>query len=146
MVAANYTTVRNNLKDYCDKATDENEVVVVTRKDDKNVCIISLDMYNQLEKDFEEALSKIDFSKAYDPYSKDFMKPLFIGMLLAAIKLSDDDVKDELNGARTYWNKYLETSDSQYRDMAYDELKHAGILLKKYEKERQELLEAVGDV
>lgn len=76
----------------------------------------------------------------------DFMKPLFIGMLLAAIKLSDDDVKDELNGARTYWNKYLETSDSQYRDMAYDELKHAGILLKKYEKERQELLEAVGDV
>ena len=99
-----------------------------------------------LEKDFEEALSKIDFSKAYDPYSKEFMKPLFIGMLLAAIKLSDDDVKDELNGARTYWNKYLETSDSQYRDMAYDELKHAGILLKKYEKERQELLEAVGDV
>ena len=99
-----------------------------------------------LEKDFEEALSKIDFSKAYDPYSKDFMKPLFIGMLLVAIKLSDDDVKDELNGAKTYWNKYLETNDSQYRDMAYDELKHAGILLKKYEKERQELLEAVGDV
>lgn len=99
-----------------------------------------------LQKDFKEALSEIDFNKAYDPYSKEFMKPLFIGMLLAAIKLSDDDVKDELNGAKTYWNKYLETNDSQYRDMAYDELKHAGILLKKYEKERQELLEAVGDV
>lgn len=97
-----------------------------------------------LEKDFEEALSKIDFSKAYDPYSKDFMKPLFIGMLLTAIKQSDDDVKDELNGAKTYWNKYLETNDSQFKDMAHDELKHAGILIKKYEAERQEMLKALG--
>lgn len=42
MLAANYTTVRNNLKDYCDKATDENEIVLVTRKADKNVVIMSL--------------------------------------------------------------------------------------------------------
>ena len=99
-----------------------------------------------LEKDFEEALSKIDFNKPYDPYSKDFMKPLFIGMLLTAIKQTDDDVKDELNGAKTYWNKYLENNDSQYKDRAHDELKHAGILLKKYEAERQEMLKAVGGV
>ena len=99
-----------------------------------------------LEKDFEEALSKIDFSKPYDPYSKDFMKPLFIGMLLTAIKQTDDDVKDELNGAKIYWNKYLETNDSQFKEMAHDELKHAGILLKKYEAERQEMLKALGGV
>ena len=37
MIAANYTTVRKNLKDYCDKASDENEIVLVTRKNDKNV-------------------------------------------------------------------------------------------------------------
>lgn len=50
MLAVNYSTVRNNLKDYCDKATDEHETVIVTRKDEKNVVILSLDRFNQLEK------------------------------------------------------------------------------------------------
>lgn len=50
MLAANYSTVRNNLKDYCDKATDFHETVIVTRKDEKNVVILSLERYNQLEK------------------------------------------------------------------------------------------------
>ena len=65
MVAANYTTVRNNLKDYCDKATEENEIVVVTRKDDKNVWIISLDMYNQLERDLKNALYMAKLEKGF---------------------------------------------------------------------------------
>ena len=50
MIAVNYSTVRNNLKDYCDKATDSYETVIVTRKDEKNVVILSLERYNQLEK------------------------------------------------------------------------------------------------
>jgi len=50
MVAVNYSTVRNNLKEYCDKATDSFETVIVTRKNEKNVVIISLEKYNQLEK------------------------------------------------------------------------------------------------
>ena len=73
MVAANYTTVRNNLKDYCDKATEENEIVVVTRKDDKNVCIISLDMYNQLERDLKNALYMAKLEKGlYSIFSPRF--------------------------------------------------------------------------
>ncbi len=32
MVAVNYTAVRNNLKEFCDMATDDNETVIVTRK------------------------------------------------------------------------------------------------------------------
>ncbi len=62
MVAANYTTVRNNLKDYCDKASDENEIVLVTRKADKNVVIMSLDKLNQIEKELRNAryLAKIE--------------------------------------------------------------------------------------
>ena len=50
MLAVNYSTIRNNLKDYCDKATDEKETVIVTRKGEKNVVIISLDEYNRLQK------------------------------------------------------------------------------------------------
>ena len=50
MLAVNYSTIRNNLKNYCDKATDFNETIIVTRKDEKNVVLMSLDRYNQLEK------------------------------------------------------------------------------------------------
>ena len=47
MLAVNYSTIRSNLKDYCDKATDENETIIVTRKDEKNVVLISLEQYNE---------------------------------------------------------------------------------------------------
>ncbi|MDD2959215.1 MAG: type II toxin-antitoxin system Phd/YefM family antitoxin [Lachnospiraceae bacterium] len=50
MLAINYSTLRNNLKNYCDAAIDENETVIVTRKGEKNVVIISLDKYNQIMK------------------------------------------------------------------------------------------------
>ena len=50
MLAVNYSTLRNNLKDYCDRATDENETVIVTRKDEKTVVILSLENYNMLSK------------------------------------------------------------------------------------------------
>ena len=62
MLAVNYSTVRNNLNDYCDKAVDESEVVVVTREDEKNVVIMSLEEYNSLMKSVRNAeyLAQID--------------------------------------------------------------------------------------
>jgi antitoxin YefM len=50
MLAVNYSTIRNNLKAYCDEATDNNETVIVTRKNEKNVVIMSLEKYNQIMK------------------------------------------------------------------------------------------------
>ena len=63
MLAVNYSTIRSNLKDYCDKATDENETVIVTKKDEKNV-LISLEQYNRVMKALRNAeyLEKIDKS------------------------------------------------------------------------------------
>ena len=62
MLAVNYSTIRNNLKDYCDKATDEAETVIVTRKNEKNVVIMSLEQYNSIMKALRNAkyLVKID--------------------------------------------------------------------------------------
>lgn len=48
MLAVNYSTIRNNLKDYCDKVTDDYETVIITRKDEKNVVLISLEEYNNI--------------------------------------------------------------------------------------------------
>ena len=50
MLAVNYSTIRNHLKDYCDKASDLQETVIVKKKKKKNVVLMSLDKYNQLEK------------------------------------------------------------------------------------------------
>ena len=47
MIAVNYSQVRENLKTYMDKATDDFETIIVTRKD-KNVVIISEEAYNNL--------------------------------------------------------------------------------------------------
>ena len=64
MLAVNYSTIRNNLKDYCDKATDEYKTVIVTRKDEKNVVIISLEKYNEMVRTAKNAefIDKIDRS------------------------------------------------------------------------------------
>lgn len=50
MIAVNYSTIRSKLKEYCDKVTEENETVIVTRKDEKNVVLISLAEYNAMAK------------------------------------------------------------------------------------------------
>lgn len=64
MLAVNYSTIRNNLKNYCDKATDDYETVIITRKDEKNVVIMSLEKYNALIKAARNAeyLDMIDAS------------------------------------------------------------------------------------
>ena len=50
MLAVNYSTIRSKLKAYCDQATDCGEIIVVTRKEEKNVVILSLEKYNELER------------------------------------------------------------------------------------------------
>jgi antitoxin YefM len=62
MLAVNYSTIRENLKTYCDRVTDNNETVIVTRKGEKNVVIISLDEWNSLQKAARNAeyLGKLD--------------------------------------------------------------------------------------
>ena len=47
MIAVNYSQVRKNMKTYMDKATNDFETIIVTRKN-KNVVIISEEAYNNL--------------------------------------------------------------------------------------------------
>lgn len=48
MLAVNYTNLRENMKHYMDVVTDDYETMIVTRKDNKNVVMISEESYNNL--------------------------------------------------------------------------------------------------
>ncbi len=48
MLAVNYTTLRDNMKTYMDKITDDYETMIVTRKDNKNVVMLSEESYNNM--------------------------------------------------------------------------------------------------
>lgn len=62
MIAINFTTARSRFKAFCDRVTDNDETVIVTRKAEKNVVIISEERYNELEKAKRNAvyLSKME--------------------------------------------------------------------------------------
>ena len=48
MLAVNYTSLRDNMKSYMDHVTDDYETMVVTRKNNKNVVMMSEEAYNNL--------------------------------------------------------------------------------------------------
>ena len=48
MNAVNYTDLRQNLKSHMDKVCQDHEPLIVTRKDNQNVVLISLEDYNSI--------------------------------------------------------------------------------------------------
>ena len=96
--------------------------------------------------DFKIALDKIDFTN-YNPNSIEFVTAMNLGLMWNILNemmecgetpeirtveyKSADDIDEEINGAKKYLQKYSETGDSNYKEMAGDELKHATILIKK---------------
>lgn len=102
------------------------------------------DIRCELKKDFEESLKNIDFN-SYNPNSSEFQTALRIGLMLHILPqdmkieeksmkietVEKDDISEEIMGAKKYLQKYHETSDSIFKEMSNDELKHAEILIKK---------------
>ena len=48
MLAVNYTELRGNLREYMDKVSDDFETLIVTRKKNKNIVMISEETYNNM--------------------------------------------------------------------------------------------------
>lgn len=65
MIAVNYTNVRENLKTYCDKVNDDDETVIITRKDNRNVVLISQDEYNNMLENIKVLKDPEYFIKLY---------------------------------------------------------------------------------
>ena len=78
MIAVNYSTVRENLNSYCDKAVDDYETVIVTRKGENNVVLLSLAKYNALLKAARNAeyLDMIDRSMEQIAQGKTVVKTM----------------------------------------------------------------------
>ena len=92
----------------------------------------------ELKKDFQESLENIDFN-SYNPNSQEFKNALNIGLMLHIIpdevekhnEIEKDEISEELADAKKYLQKYIDSNDSIFQQMANDELKHAEILIKK---------------
>ncbi len=52
MKAVNYSTVRNHLKEYMDRVADDYETYMITRKNEKNVVMMSAEEYDNLMENF----------------------------------------------------------------------------------------------
>ena len=48
MFAVNYSTLRTHMKTYFDKVTDNYETMIITRKNQKNIVMISEEAYNNM--------------------------------------------------------------------------------------------------
>lgn len=96
----------------------------------------------EVKSDFDLALEKINFS-AYNPNSAEFTNALRIGLMWHLLceldggeadtesQKADDEIADEIMGAKKYLQRYIDSGDMNFREMASDELRHAEILLKK---------------
>ncbi len=48
MLAVNYSTLRENMKAYMDQVTDDYETMIVTRKENRNIVMLSEETYNNM--------------------------------------------------------------------------------------------------
>lgn len=63
MIAINYTTAREHFKKYCDAAVHDAETIIVTRKRDENIVIMSETEYNNLLENLYVRSDKADYAR-----------------------------------------------------------------------------------
>lgn len=83
MLAVNYSNARENFKTYCDKANDDFETIIITRKQGGNVVMISESEYNNMleniyvrsnKKTYNRLIESIEQMKSNKIQSKDLIE------------------------------------------------------------------------
>ena len=77
MLAVNYTNLRDNMKAYMDKVTDDYETMIVTRKDNKNVVMLSEEAYNNLMENVHVMGNKANYDWLMESREQQFWVPLW---------------------------------------------------------------------
>lgn len=62
MIALNYSSLRNNMKSVFDRCTDDAETVIVTRKNNRNIVVMSEESYNNLLENCYLRASKANYN------------------------------------------------------------------------------------
>ncbi len=55
MLAVTSSAVRDNFKEYCNRVVNDDETIIIARKDEKNVVMISADAYDAMTKAVQNA-------------------------------------------------------------------------------------------
>ncbi len=63
MIAVNYTNLREHLKEYCDKATKDFETIIITRKNNENVVMLSEAEYNNMLENLYVRSNKSNYAR-----------------------------------------------------------------------------------
>ncbi|NDL66410.1 type II toxin-antitoxin system Phd/YefM family antitoxin [Anaerotalea alkaliphila] len=88
MLAVNYTTLREHLKDYFDKVNDDYETLVVTRKDNRNVVVLSEESYNNIMENMYVRSSRKNYERLLQAKEQVERGE---GLPRALIEVDDDD-------------------------------------------------------
>lgn len=92
--------------------------------------------------DFREALEKIDFEKAYDPFAKEYQTALNLGLMalalvsFAGISGSEgspeaESIESVLADAKKSLQRYIETGDMSFKKASDDWLDRAEAMIRK---------------
>lgn len=95
------------------------------------------EMREELSKDFETLISKIDF-KQYNPNSPEFRNAVMTGIMSFLLCNGkgheavehEDEIKEEMEDAEKYYQRYKATNDAMFKQMSQDELRHADYILR----------------
>jgi antitoxin YefM len=83
MIGVNYSNVRENFKSYCDKANNDFETIVITRKQGGNVVMLSEAEYNNMvenlyvrsnKKAYSRLLESMEQLKAGKAHSRELLE------------------------------------------------------------------------
>ena len=83
MIVVNFSELRKNLKDYGEKAVENKEEIFISRRDKKNLVLLSVDKYNEIIKKIE----KYEYWKKID----DGIKELNAGIVVHHLVEVDDE-------------------------------------------------------
>lgn len=63
MIAMNFSNVRNNFKEVCDRVMHDSDIAIITRKNDENVVLMSQAQYDNLMENLHIRESKANTIK-----------------------------------------------------------------------------------
>ena len=112
MLAVNYTTLRDNMKTYMDRVTDDYETMIVTRKNNKNIVMLSEETYNNLMENIYVMGNKANYDWLMESKAQ-----LEAGRSAAheLIEVEDDEVRVFSDNGWKDFLFYWETEDRKTR-------------------------------